>query len=332
MHGELATWLRDATPARGLRPKAAAIVDFLVSQPQQAAYASVADVARRVGANPATVTRTAQALGYGGWPDLQRELRARYLSHLSAAQVNAAHREEGGTSWAGSLSRDQENLAQLAAHADDEAVARIARAIASARRTLVIAAGSYASAGTALAHNARLAGYDVRLEATGGADLVNSVAALGPEDLLIAISFWRLYQSTVTAAEDASERGTRVFVITDAASPHSPPRRRTSYWPPPKARPSSPPHGGPGPVPVHRRPTRHPRPRPHGHVGRGGGGTLGAVRGAAPGGDTEVGRGALANGEGWWLRALRHRTMVAAGAVGVVSVWHSTSVPEQFAC
>ncbi|MFI5658244.1 MurR/RpiR family transcriptional regulator [Streptomyces sp. NPDC051684] len=219
MHGELATWLRDAAPARGLRPKAAAIVDFLVSQPQQAAYASVADVARRVGANPATVTRTAQALGYSGWPDLQRELRARYLSHLSAAQVNAAHREEGGTSWAGSLSRDQENLAQLAAHADGTAIARIAEAIAAARRTLVVAAGSYASAGTALAHNARLAGYDVRLEATGGADLVNSVAALGPDDLLIAISFWRLYQSTVTAAEDASERGTRVFVITDAASP-----------------------------------------------------------------------------------------------------------------
>ena len=219
MHGELATWLRDAAPARGLRPKAAAIVDFLISQPQQAAYASVAEVARRVGANPATVTRTAQTLGYGGWPDLQRELRARYLSHLSAAQVNAAHREEGGTSWAGSLSRDQENLAQLAAHADDEAVARVARAIATARRTLVVAAGSYAAAGTALAHNARLAGYDVRLEATGGADLVNSVAALGEEDLLIAISFWRLYQSTVTAAEDASERGTRVFVITDAASP-----------------------------------------------------------------------------------------------------------------
>jgi DNA-binding MurR/RpiR family transcriptional regulator len=37
--------------------------------------------------------------------------------------------------------------------------------------------------------------------------------------VLIAISFWRLYESTVLAANEAHTRGARVFAITDAASP-----------------------------------------------------------------------------------------------------------------
>jgi hypothetical protein len=40
-----------------------------------------------------------------------------------------------------------------------------------------------------------------------------------PGDVLIAISFWRLYQSTVLAASEARSRGLRVFAVTDVASP-----------------------------------------------------------------------------------------------------------------
>ncbi|GAA3467280.1 MurR/RpiR family transcriptional regulator [Nonomuraea roseola] len=211
-------WLRARVPARGLRPKAAAVLEVLLSQPRRASYGSAAELAQLAGVNVATVTRTAQALGFAGWPALQQELRARYMSSLSAGQVAAEHSGTGSPS-ARSLRRDLDSLALLNRRMDEEVLLTIAEAVAAARRTVIVADGSYAAVGLALAHNAGLAGYDVRAVTAGDAELANAVAAIGERDVLIAISFWRLYESTVLAANVARARGARVFAVTDAASP-----------------------------------------------------------------------------------------------------------------
>ncbi|WP_049574695.1 MurR/RpiR family transcriptional regulator [Nonomuraea sp. SBT364] len=211
-------WLRERVPERGLRPKAAAVVDILITQPRRASFGSAAELAALAGANVATVTRTAQALGFAGWPALQQELRARYLSSLSAPQVAAEHSGEGSPS-SRSLRRDLDSLALLNRRLDENVLRTIAEAVAAARRTVIVADGSYAAVGMALAHNARIAGYPVAAVTAGDAELSNTVAAIGPGDVLIAISFWRLYESTVLAAHEARTRGARVFALTDAASP-----------------------------------------------------------------------------------------------------------------
>jgi DNA-binding MurR/RpiR family transcriptional regulator len=211
-------WLRDRVPERGLRPKAAAVLEVLLSQPRRASFGSTTDLAQLAGVNIATVTRTAQALGFAGWPALQQELRARYLSSLSAPQVAAEH-HGAGTPSTRSLRRDLDSLALLNRRLDEAVILTIAEAMAGARRTLIIADGSYAAVGLALSHNARLAGYDVAPVPSGDAELANAIASIGPRDVLIAISFWRLYESTVLAANEARSRGVRVFAVTDAASP-----------------------------------------------------------------------------------------------------------------
>lgn len=218
----LDAWLRARVPDRGLKPKAAAVLDVLLAQPRRASYGSAAELAELAGANTATVTRTAQALGFAGWPALQQELRARYLAALSAPEVAAEHTGIGETEppSAAAVHRDVENLALLARRMDVEAVRALAGAIATARRTIVVAIGSYSAVGVALAHNAQLAGYDVTLGAGyGGGGPANAVAAMTDKDVLVAISFWRLNQTSVVAAEQANARGARVFALTDAASP-----------------------------------------------------------------------------------------------------------------
>jgi DNA-binding MurR/RpiR family transcriptional regulator len=215
----LDAWLRGRVPDKGLKPKAAAVLDVLLAQPRRASYGSAAELAELAGANTATVTRTAQALGFAGWPALQQELRARYLAALSAPEVAAEHAGIEPPSTA-SVHRDVENLALLARRMDVEAVHTLAEAIATARRTVVVAIGSYAAVGVALAHNARLAGYDVALAAGyGGGGPANDIAAMTDQDVLVAISFWRLNQTSVIAAEEAGARGARVFALTDAAGP-----------------------------------------------------------------------------------------------------------------
>ncbi|MFK4040590.1 MurR/RpiR family transcriptional regulator [Nonomuraea wenchangensis] len=227
---DLEGWLRSRTPERGLRGKSAAVLELLLSQPRRASYGSAGELAQLAGVNVATVTRTAQALGFAGWPALQQELRARYLSSLSAGQVaaehHAEHRSTGapgspgspGSPGARSLRRDLDGLALLNRRLDERVLATIAEAVAAARRTTIVADGSYAAVGLALAHNARLAGYPVHA-VTAGSELVNAMATVGEGDVLIAVSFWRLYENTVLAANEARARGARVFAVTDAVSP-----------------------------------------------------------------------------------------------------------------
>lgn len=210
-------WLRGRVPERGLRSKGASVLQVLLTQPRRVSYSSAAETAELAGVNVATVSRTAQALGFSGWSDLQQELRARYLSSLSAPEVAAAQQTEGELGGA-SLRRDLDSLALLNRRLDEQLIRTIAEAIARARRVVIVANGSYYSVGSALGHNVRLAGYEATV-VHDDAELANALSRTEPGDVLIAISFWRLYQSTVTAAEEAHARGARVFALTDAASP-----------------------------------------------------------------------------------------------------------------
>ncbi|TDD08936.1 MurR/RpiR family transcriptional regulator [Saccharopolyspora terrae] len=211
------SWLRARVPERGLRSKGASVLQVLLTQPRRVSYSSAAEAAELAGVNVATVSRTAQTLGFSGWSDLQQELRARYLSSLSAPEVAAAQQTEGELAGA-SLRRDLDSLAVLNRRLDEQLLRTIAEGIAQSRRTVIVANGSYFSVGSALGHNVQLAGYEATV-VHDDAELANAVSRIEPGDVLIAISFWRLYQSTVTAAEEAHDRGARVFALTDAASP-----------------------------------------------------------------------------------------------------------------
>ncbi len=211
------SWLRARVPERGLRSKGASVLQVLLTQPRRVSYSSAAEAAELAGVNVATVSRTAQTLGFSGWSDLQQELRARYLSSLSAPEVAAAQQAEGELAGA-SLRRDLDSLAVLNRRLDEQLLRTIAEGIAQSRRTVIVANGSYFSVGSALGHNVQLAGYEATV-VHDDAELANAVSRIEPGDVLIAISFWRLYQSTVTAAEEAHDRGARVFALTDAASP-----------------------------------------------------------------------------------------------------------------
>src|SRR5262249_55092241 len=152
------------------------VLATLLAQPRRASYSSAAEFADLVGVNVATVVRTAQALGFAGWPALQQELRARYLSSLSAPQVADEHAGSDSPGTA-AIRRDLENVALLA-RIDSAAIRGLAAAIAKARKTIVVAIGSYTAVGLALAHNAQLAGYDAVLASGyGGGGPANTVAA-----------------------------------------------------------------------------------------------------------------------------------------------------------
>jgi DNA-binding MurR/RpiR family transcriptional regulator len=210
-------WLDSRAQGHKLAARQLQVMGILRSQPRLASYGSVSDIAAAASSNASTVTRTAQTLGFKGWADFQFELRSRYLASLSAVEVAAEHNGHISSPAQAAVATDRSNLAHLERTLDTVTVHAIAQAIASARHTLIIAAGSYAIPGKALEHNAVIAGYDVRLLDADVAALTNAVARLTPDDLVIAISLWRVYDSTVRGVEIAHNLGAQIISITDSA-------------------------------------------------------------------------------------------------------------------
>lgn len=199
-------WLSDLATKQQLSRKSAQVLHSLSSNPRLGSYGSIREVAEKATVSIGTVTRAAQALGFAGWPALQEELRARYLTSLSATEV-AAHRQGGQESPSyASLTRDRENVNALTAMVDLEQLSRVARAIARSRHILVVAPGSGNGIGTILEHTARLQGYEVQLFGDG-AQVPNALASAGPDDLVIVISFWRLYSQAFNTIQACHERG-----------------------------------------------------------------------------------------------------------------------------
>ncbi|MCA4135244.1 MurR/RpiR family transcriptional regulator [Arthrobacter sp. M4] len=213
----LTEWLDSRVQGRKLAARQLQVIGILRSQPRLASYGSVSDIAVAASSNASTVTRTAQTLGFKGWADFQFELRSRFLASLSAVEVAAEHNGHISSPAQAAVTTDRTNLAHLERTLDPETVHAIAKAIAAARQTYIIAAGSYAIPGKALEHNAIIAGYNVRLLDADVAALTNAVARLTSEDLVIAISLWRVYDSTVRAVEFAHSLGTPIAAITDSA-------------------------------------------------------------------------------------------------------------------
>lgn len=208
-------WMRERIGDAMLGPKSERVLQLLATQPEFTSYASTSAVAKRTGVDAATVVRTARSLGFSGWPDLRLELRNRYLASLNASQVLSEHDVDASDPILRAIRSDLGQLGLMARTVDSAAIRNIASAIATSRRTIVIASGAFSGPAYQLAHVAAFSGLDIEFVSRGGTTLTNALARLGPDDCLVAINFWRLLREICVATQIACDAGVVTCVITD---------------------------------------------------------------------------------------------------------------------
>lgn len=176
---------------------------------------SAAELAQEVGVNPSSVTRFAQTLGYRGYPDLQRavraELRARHAPRPLPAESHAA------AHWQREIDAFQAVMRQPESALDD-----LTRHLAQARRVYVTGARGSAAAASYAAHLWHAVRPDVHL--LTGPVLAHPEAWLdaGPADLLVAFTVRRYAQSTTALAGRFLGRGVPLALVTDSpVAPHA---------------------------------------------------------------------------------------------------------------
>jgi DNA-binding MurR/RpiR family transcriptional regulator len=200
------------------------LAEFLLRQPIHAASVSIEELARLTGISAPTISRFARELGFAGFA----ELRTSLASALQAVADPVAklrvelERREGKPVAGDMLAVIQNQVLRLSPEALAPRIDSVARSIARARTVSVMGFGLSAHVSAILTLG--LQPFHPKLEAVveyGGTEVAaGKLMGIGPEDLLIAITFPRYAQDVVNLTRYARDRGASVVALTD--SPASP--------------------------------------------------------------------------------------------------------------
>jgi DNA-binding MurR/RpiR family transcriptional regulator len=192
---------------------------FVAANDYDATTRSMRDLAAVAGADPASFTRLAKALGYSGWDELRAALtEARRPAQSSPFSGRATDRRRGPNSDVSLISDKLEAEAAGLGRISASTVANAAKALHVARRIWI--AGFRSCRGVA-----ELLNYELRLFRP---DDVQLVGGSGPEDLdlgafrsgqaVVVIGFAPYSRASVLSARAAHRSGAKLIAIADSVA------------------------------------------------------------------------------------------------------------------
>ena len=203
----------------GLTKKQKEVARFALDNDHFVAFASVAEVAQKVGVSTATVVRFCQTLGYEGYPHLQAAIRQtfpRFMTRVQRLEERLTSPISESDILARVFATDIGNIKHLMELVDPETFEAAVTEICRATGILVVGEGLSAPPALFFAHSLKVMGFPVQVVTAGGAALSLELSALRPSDLLVGMSFWRYTRETVEAMHWAKEIGIKRIAITDS--------------------------------------------------------------------------------------------------------------------
>jgi DNA-binding MurR/RpiR family transcriptional regulator len=204
---------------RQLNHRRRRLLQSILETAKESCFLSSRQLAQRHHVDPATIVRTAQALGYERFGEFARDLRGHFLHTLTPYAVMQAVASRGTTLHERvrqTLHEDLDRVRALQSSLGPELVIALARQIHKSRRIVVVGVDLAASLSVFLAYSLTALGFDAEAPSGSAGNLLHHVRFLTRKDLLIAISFRKCLKETVDAARLARSRQVPTFAITDS--------------------------------------------------------------------------------------------------------------------
>lgn len=211
------------------------VAEFFITS-EEALYLSAARIAEILEVSHSTVVRTAQAVGFEGFPDLQAALQEQVFGRTtSAAAYELGKRKLGEDGQkpddpAGLLRRlmleDARNIEALADDINAEDFSASIDRLIKARRVYVIGLRSSAPIARLFGTALRQMRPNITLLEPGTGDLVDQIFDMNEHDVLYTICFGRYATMTLKCMDFARSVGAHVITVTD--TPLSPAARRAN--------------------------------------------------------------------------------------------------------
>ena len=195
------------------------IARFILESYDKAAFMTASKLGKTVNVSESTVVRFAAELGYDGYPSMQKALQEMIRNKLTSIQrIEVANDRIGNQDILSMVMQsDIEKIRMTLEETDRASFRQAVDAILSAHRIYILGVRSAAALADFLGFYFNLI-FDniVLVHTTSASEIFEQLLRVGPEDVVIGISFPRYSSRTVKAMRFAKDRGANVIALTDS--------------------------------------------------------------------------------------------------------------------
>lgn len=195
------------------------LATYIMDNYDKAAFITASQMGAVVGVSESTVVRFAYALGYDGYPELQKSLQEMIRNKLTTVQRIQLSSDLDRTNVLRSvLKADYNNIRDTIEAIDDETFDHAIDAILGARRIYIMGVRSALPLAQFLSYYLNYVLDNVVLVNTLISDAIEQIFRIEKNDLFIGISFPRYSTRTVEAMSFAKNKEACILAITDGPS------------------------------------------------------------------------------------------------------------------
>ena len=192
------------------------IAEYIVNHYDKAVFMTAVSLGQAVEVSESTVVRFATALGYNGYPQMQKALQEVVRHYLTAEQrfemsENIDPRDVLSTV----MKTDMQNIRNTIHSVDQDAFGEAVSRILSARTVYILGLRSAAPLAQFLGYYLHFMFSNVRVIAESSTDVFESISRITNEDVLVGISFPRYSTRTLEAMKFARSAGAQVVGLSD---------------------------------------------------------------------------------------------------------------------
>ena len=194
------------------------IAAYILENYDKAAFMTASKLGKLVGVSESTVVRFASVLGYDGYPSMQRALQEMIRSRLTSTQriQQAGELLDQQDVLGAVLNSDMENLREMEAQADRQEFDDVVERIKNARHIYILGVRSSSFVAGYLNFYMHLLFENVTLvQSNAAGEILEQLFRIGPEDVMIAITFPRYSKVTINTVQFARDRGATIVAVTD---------------------------------------------------------------------------------------------------------------------
>jgi len=195
------------------------IGQYILDNYEKAAFMTAAKLGAAVQVSESTVVRFAAELGFDGYPAMLKVLQELIRGKLTAVQRIEVSNDRLGTQDVLDtvVQSDIEKLRLSLTEMDREDYTAVVDTIVKARRIYILGVRSSAALSEFLSFYFKLIFDNVwQVQTSLASEMFEQILRVGPNDVMIGISFPRYSTRSVRAMEFARDRGATVVAITDS--------------------------------------------------------------------------------------------------------------------
>lgn len=193
------------------------IAEYMLNNYDKAAFLTASKLGNIVKVSESTVVRFANALGYDGYPKLQKALQELIRNKLTTIQrIELSSDLEQSMILKSVLKADLNNIRLTIEEANNEVFERVIDSIFKAKNIYILGIRSSAPLAQIMGYYLNFIFSNVKIVTSGVSDIFEQIIHIDSDDLLIGISFPRYSNRTIEAMSFCKEKGAEIVALTDS--------------------------------------------------------------------------------------------------------------------